>query len=121
MSLVMSWGRKRASRKGRRRQREGNLLPFLYGVEPRRRRPAKMLVRSHWGGGYATTSAVTTTTSFPSARRVPLTMKVTLVLMKNARRRPRKKWREWPDHFTNATAHPGLINYGGEEPAEVRG
>lgn len=61
--------------------------------------------------------------SFHSARHIPLMMKVTLeatsVLMKNAWRRDRKKQKEWPDRFTgllftNAKAHLGLINYGGD-------
>lgn len=57
-------------------------------------------------------------------------MKVTLeaasVLMKNAWRRHRKTQKEWLYHFTgllftNAKAHRGLINYGGDRPAEVQG
>lgn len=42
-----------------------------------------------------------------------VTLEATSVLMKNARRRRRKKRL---DHFTNATAHLGLINYGGAGP-----
>lgn len=55
-----------------------------------------------------------------------VTLEATSVLMKNAWRRDRKKQKEWLYHFTgllfrNAKAHLGLINYGGERPAEVQG
>lgn len=55
-----------------------------------------------------------------------VTLEATSLLMKNAEQGDGKKQKRWLYHFTgllftNAKAHLGRINYGGDRPAEVQG